>query len=104
MVEENGFLMGAVVCLLYGAWGLAAFQLAHHLKWSAYSLAIVALSSLVLFQSFVNLGVVTGLLPVTGVTLPFISYGGSSLVLCWMITALICALYRSGKEAEEWKK
>lgn len=54
-------------------------------------------------QTTVNLGVVTGLLPVTGVTLPFISYGGSSLVTCWIITALITTLYIQGREAEEWK-
>ena len=53
------------------------------------------------------MGVVTGLLPVTGVTLPFISYGGSSLVTTWGIIGVILNLSSKeikGREAVEWKK
>ncbi|MGV3488860.1 MAG: putative lipid II flippase FtsW [Tuberibacillus sp.] len=45
------------------------------------SLISIGISSFIAIQTFVNLGAVTGLLPITGVTLPFISYGGSSLVM-----------------------
>lgn len=56
-----------------------------------------------MLQTGVNLGVVTGLLPVTGVTLPFISYGGSSLMSSWILCGIIFSLYYHGREAEEWK-
>lgn len=45
-------------------------------------------------QILLNIGVVTGLLPVTGVTLPFISYGGSSLLIVWITVALIVSFAR----------
>ncbi len=54
------------------------------------------MASMIIFQTFLNVGVVSGLLPVTGVTLPFISYGGSSLLTTWMAagTILHFAFYR----------
>lgn len=104
IVEESGFLMGLLICLVYITWGIAGFTLAIRIQDSLQGFIIIALCSLILIQAFVNLGVVSGLLPVTGVTLPFISYGGSSLLICWIISGLILAFYRQGKETEEWKK
>ncbi|WP_042349068.1 FtsW/RodA/SpoVE family cell cycle protein [Bacillus massiliigorillae] len=45
------------------------------------SLLVIGISSMIGIQSFINLGGVTGLIPITGVTLPFVSYGGSSIVI-----------------------
>ena len=52
-------------------------------------------------QAFANLGVVTGLLPPKGVGLPFISYGGSNLVLCLASVGILLSLHRQAQYREE---
>ncbi len=54
--------------------------------------------SSIAIQTLINLGVVTGLLPVTGVTLPFVSYGGSSLVVCMTMIGMLLNISRSGEK------
>jgi len=75
------------------------------------SLTVIGIGSFIGIQTFINLGVVSGLLPITGVTLPFISYGGSSLVVLLFaigIVVNISATVRmkeqgSQEEAESWE-
>ena len=54
-----------------------------------YRLIIIGLTGFVAAQTFVNIGMNIGLLPIIGITLPFVSYGGSSLVTVWLMTGLI---------------
>nr|WP_306302957.1 FtsW/RodA/SpoVE family cell cycle protein [Calditerricola satsumensis] len=49
---------------------------------------------MIAIQALINLGGVTGMLPITGVPLPFISYGGSSLIVCMTATGLVLSLSR----------
>ena len=62
----------------------------------------IGIISLFAIQVMINLGVVVGLFPVTGVTLPFISYGGSSLLTCFISIAVLeaCATKRADNEME----
>lgn len=84
--EELGFLGGAAVILLFLilVWrGMRAAITAPDLFGSLLAVGIVGI---VAVQVFINIGVVIGMLPVTGITLPLVSYGGSSLTL--LLTAL----------------
>jgi len=79
--EELGLVGTGTVILLFALFVWRGLSIAADCqdKFSRY--LAVGITCMIGFQSLINLGVVTGLLPVTGVTLPFISYGGSSLTL-----------------------
>ena len=55
------------------------------------------LTFMLIFQTLLNLAVVVGLIPVTGVTLPFISYGGSSLLTSFIMVGIILNVGRKNK-------
>lgn len=78
--EELGLLgiLFVVLCLAYLV--LKGFVIGIRCKDVFGSLLAIGISSLIAIQTFVNLGAATGLIPITGVTLPFVSYGGSSLI------------------------
>jgi len=52
--------------------------------------------SLIVLQALVNMGAATGVLPITGITLPFFSYGGSSLVICFCFAGILLSVSRQG--------
>lgn len=91
----------AVVCCRFGAIG-GATVLALHAAFAASALAVgllardgfsklvaTGIAGLLFGQTTVNIGMTIGLLPITGVTLPFLSYGGSSLLGCWTLVGLL---------------
>ena len=59
------------------------------------SLVVVGVLAWLGYQTFLNIGMTMGLLPITGVPLPFISYGGSSLLACFMAIGICFAILRS---------
>jgi cell division protein FtsW len=77
--EELGFIGAFLVILLFFLFIWRGFRIALYAPDRFSSLLAVGLTSIIAVQSVINLGVVTGSLPVTGITLPFVSYGGSSL-------------------------
>lgn len=89
ILEEIGFLGGLVVLALFGIFIYSGVGLAINSVRSSDFYAMTALVSMVGFQACLNIGVVIGLIPVTGVTLPFISYGGTSLMIIWFVVAII---------------
>lgn len=92
--EELGFLGAALVVLLIALIIWRGLMIAVKAPDMYTSLLALGLIGSIAIQSLVNLGVVTGLLPVTGVTLPFVSYGGTSLVVSMAITGILLNISR----------
>ncbi|SNZ09290.1 cell division-specific peptidoglycan biosynthesis regulator FtsW [Terribacillus aidingensis] len=81
IAEELGFLGVAAVLAMLAIIVLRGLYIAKQCRDSFGSLLAIGISSMVGIQTFINLGAITGLLPITGVTLPFVSYGGTSLLI-----------------------
>ncbi|WP_306249808.1 FtsW/RodA/SpoVE family cell cycle protein [Parvularcula sp. IMCC14364] len=97
--EEFGFFLCIVILAIYACFVFRAFQLAA-LKSSIFmQCAICGLAAQIGFQAIVNIGVSLRVLPAKGMTLPFISYGGSSLLATAITVGLILALTRKQSPA-----
>ena len=93
--EELGFVFTAgVVILFMTLFFVGVMQLKRAPDLYQYLLVVGALL-LVTYQALINIGVVTGCLPTKGMSLPFISYGGSNLVLMFTLTGIILNGFRS---------
>ena len=79
--EELGLIGATIIMLLFAALILRGYWIALHARDRFGSLLVVGVTTLVAMQTFLNIGVVTGLLPTTGISLPFFSYGGTALMI-----------------------
>jgi rod shape determining protein RodA len=77
------------ILLLYGAWALGALITAAVCREPFGRLVCVGATGFILAQVFVNAGMNLGILPIIGITLPYMSHGGSSLVAVWIMTGLV---------------
>jgi hypothetical protein len=87
-----GMLGGAATLLGYGLYLFGALAVAVTTRDGFSKLVAVGIGALLFSQMVVNIGMTIGLLPITGVTLPFVSYGGSSLVACWALTGVLVSV------------
>jgi len=87
--EEMGFIGFVAVISLYGFLVLRGMQLAARCENKFAKAASLGLTLTFAYSVFINVGVVIGLLPTKGLTLPFLSYGGSSLVMSCFLFGLI---------------
>ena len=78
--EELGFIGAVLVLLLFLLFTWRGYRVAINAPDSFGSLLAVGITSMIGLQALINIGVVTGSLPITGIPLPLISYGGSSLL------------------------
>ncbi len=78
--EEHGFLACLFLLILYGLILLFSLGVAFNSRDRFGAFVAVGIAAMIFWQVFENIGMVTGLLPVTGITLPLMSYGGSSMV------------------------
>lgn len=94
IAEEMGFVGSVMVLLIYlfiFTYSLWVAQKADNLLGF---LVVIGVISMLLFQTFVNVGMNIGILPITGITLPLVSYGGSSLLATYITLALIASVSR----------
>lgn len=96
MTEEMGLLGGAAVLLLFMLFAVRGLTTAARAKTDLAAFSAAGLTAAISFQAFTIVGGVTKLIPLTGVTLPFMSQGGSSLLASFVIVGL---LLRAGDEA-----
>jgi cell division protein FtsW (lipid II flippase) len=89
--EEVGFLGSATLVVLLLAWCGAGLLAAARAPGPFSTQLCGGFTCLIAGQAGINLAVATGLMPVTGVTLPFVSYGGSSMVACWLGVGIACS-------------
>ncbi len=89
IIEEVGMLGAIVIFLLYALFYFRCIRIANACKGLFGSLSVAGIGTVIFLQAFINMAVAVGVLPVTGQTLPFISYGGSSYVFLAMGVAVI---------------
>ncbi len=93
VAEELGFFGAIILLLLFLALILKCISTARSSGNLFGSLMAVGIGSMWLFQVFVNVGMAMGMLPVTGIPLPFMSYGGSSMMVNMMCVGLLANIY-----------
>lgn len=79
--EELGFIGAAIVILLFALLIWRGYWIALHARDKFGALLVAGITTMIALQTFLNIGVVTGVLPVTGAALPFFSYGGTALLI-----------------------
>lgn len=94
LAEERGFVGGAILVTLYFLYCMFALRTVSRARDKFEMLLSFGLASILFWHVFINLGMISGILPIVGVTLPFLSYGGSSLLTFMMATGLILNISR----------
>lgn len=89
VTEEIGLIGSSLVILLFILLIMQIFKVAFRIQNKQLSLICAGMGSFIAIESLLNLSVVVSLMPVTGVTLPFLSYGGSSLISKFICIAIV---------------
>lgn len=92
--EETGFVGAAIVLILFLmlAWCLIVISI--QMKNAMYAASLLCFTVWIVGQAFINMAVVLGILPVMGVPMPFISAGGSSLIMCLTAAGVCVSIMR----------
>lgn len=98
ITEELGLIGAIFLIYLFSLFFYYGLKTAINIKNKFGMYLSIGITSLIFVQFFINIGVVIGLLPVTGITLPFISYGGSSLALNLISVGILINISKSVKE------
>ena len=89
LVCRWGLLGGLLLWGVFMVLGGAGLSVAAGSRDAFGRLLVVGIIAMIFFQMLVNTGMTIGVLPITGMTLPFVSYGGTSLVATWIMAGLV---------------
>ncbi len=89
--EEFGLFGAMILLFLFGVIFYRAIRIAVHCRSKFSSMLVMGSAGIIMFQFVVNIGMTLGFMPVTGLPLPFVSYGGTSLVLFWALIGFMVA-------------
>lgn len=93
LIEQFGFVGGFILLLLYALLFFRLTKKLFHRRHDGFAYLVLAGTiALLFFEMAINIGMNLGLVPVTGIALPFISYGGSSLLSTMMLLGIVSAL------------
>ena len=98
--EELGIVGAALVILLFAVLIWRGIRIAMNAKDSYGMLVATGITAVIAFQSIINIGVVTNTIPNTGQPLPFISYGGTSLLFLMAMVGMLLNISRYPKDRE----
>ncbi|MEP6507413.1 MAG: FtsW/RodA/SpoVE family cell cycle protein [Gemmatimonadales bacterium] len=87
--EEWGFAGMLVLVIAFAAFAFLGFRIAHKARSAFLQLVAVGITSTIVITAFLHIGVVIGMLPTTGLTLPFVSFGRSNMVLSLVMTGIL---------------
>lgn len=103
--EEGGAFVALMILGLYTIFAFVGFNIAKRSEDKSSYLMAAGITSLIYFQGMINIGVVLGILPATGITLPFVSAGGTSLIVFMFATGILMNIsYTNRKLRQEDNK
>src|SRR4029078_1485612 len=100
--EEFGLIGAGVVVLLFGGLACSRLRVSLAAPDTFGALLAAGITAWLCIQAFINIGVVVALIPVTGITLPFISAGGSSLTISLAAVGILLSISRETVERGTW--
>jgi cell division protein FtsW len=100
--EEFGLLGAGLVILLFLAFGYLGIRTSLGAPDTFGALLAAGITGWICIQAFINIGVVVGLIPVTGIPLPFVSAGGSSLIISFAAVGILLSVSRETVEKGTW--
>ena len=103
MGEQYGFVGAAVVLALYGLLISRTLRLVVLARDLFGTLLAGGVAAMLMFQVFVNVGMTVGIMPITGVTLPLMSYGGSSVITTMLAVGLLQSVYVQARASQAMK-
>ena len=99
--EEMGILMGLLMIALYVFITFRGIKIAKNAENSFFSLLALGCTATIAFQTFIILGGVIKFIPLTGITLPLVSYGGSSMIVTMIFVGILQAIALRNSRLED---